>query len=60
MVIKSLVAGSKHPLRHFSAAIYVMGAINKDLRLNYGYKTILLTNNGIASKSPGILDYRKF
>jgi len=54
VLIQSLVAGSKDHLGDISAALNVMWTINKDLRLNNWYQTILLADDGVTSKTLSI------
>ncbi|CAM0884206.1 unnamed protein product [Alopecurus aequalis] len=55
LVVEGLVAGSKDHLSHVGTAVDVMRTINKDLRLNNGHQTVLLANDGVASKTLSVL-----
>jgi len=54
VLVESLVAGSKDHLSDVSAALNVMRAIDEDLRLHNRNQTILLADDGIASKTLSI------
>jgi len=54
MLVESLVAGSKDHLSDVSAALNVMRAIDEDLWLHNRNQTILLADDGIASKTLSI------
>jgi hypothetical protein len=54
VLVESLVAGSKDHLGDVSTALNVMRSIDKDLRLNNGHQTILLADDGVASKTLGV------
>jgi len=51
VLVESLVAGSKDHFSDICAALNVMRAIDKDLRLHDRHQTILLADDGIASKT---------
>lgn len=51
VVVECLVARGEDPLRDLGAAVDVVGAVDQDLRLDDGYKAVLLADNGVASEA---------
>ena len=51
VLVEGLIAGSKDHLRDIGTALNVMWPIDEDLRLHNRHQTVLLADDGIASKT---------